>query len=70
MVITKNNLKSEIDTVDDQYLDILYKFIKTLQKPAKKEPSLMEKLKSIKIQAPADFSENIDAYLTGEKHVE
>jgi hypothetical protein len=70
MVITKNNLKSEIDSVDDQYLDILYKFIKTLQKPEKKELSLMAKLKSIKIQAPADFSENIDAYLTGEKHVE
>lgn len=70
MVITKNNLKSEIDSVDDQYLDILYKFIKTLQKTEKKELSLMAKLKGIKIQASADFSENIDAYLTGEKHVE
>jgi hypothetical protein len=70
MVITKNNLKLEIDNVDDQYLDVLYKFIKTLQAPQKKELSLMAKLKSIRIQAPADFSENIDAYLTGEKHVE
>ena len=26
MVITKNNLKAEIDSVDDQYLDVLYKF--------------------------------------------
>ena len=68
-MVTKNALKEEIDTVDEQYLEVLYKFIKTLQ-VEKPESSLMAKLKRIKIQAPADFSENIDAYLTGEKYVE
>ena len=30
--------------------------------------SLLAKLRQIKIAGPADFSENIDAYLTGEKN--
>lgn len=33
------------------------------------KPSLMSALKQIKISAPEDFSENLDAYLSGEKHV-
>jgi hypothetical protein len=31
--------------------------------------SLFSRLKQIKISAPPDFSENIDAYLNGEKNV-
>jgi hypothetical protein len=31
--------------------------------------SLLSYLKQIKITAPADFSENLDAYLSGEKNV-
>jgi hypothetical protein len=31
--------------------------------------SIFSRLKQIKISAPPDFSENIDAYLNGEKHV-
>ena len=30
MVITKSHLKSEIDNVDEQYLDVLYQLIKKL----------------------------------------
>lgn len=33
------------------------------------KPSLMSALKQIKISAPEDFSENLDAYLSGEKRV-
>lgn len=33
------------------------------------KPSLLSALKQIKISAPEDFSENLDAYLSGEKHV-
>lgn len=33
------------------------------------KPSLMSALKQIKISAPEDFSENLDAYLSGDKHV-
>jgi hypothetical protein len=31
--------------------------------------SIFSRLKQIKISAPPDFSENLDAYLNGEKHV-
>jgi hypothetical protein len=31
--------------------------------------SLFSRLQKIKISAPADFSENLDAYLNGEKNV-
>jgi hypothetical protein len=31
--------------------------------------SLLSRLKQIKITAPSDFSENLDAYLNGEKNV-
>jgi hypothetical protein len=31
--------------------------------------SLFSRLQQIKISAPADFSENLDAYLNGEKNV-
>lgn len=37
-------------------------------KPIKPKASLLSSLKQIKIAAPADFSENFDAYLNGEKN--
>ncbi len=36
--------------------------------PVKPKKPLLKALSEIEISAPADFSENIDAYLTGEKH--
>jgi hypothetical protein len=33
-------------------------------------PGIMAKLKSIKIEAPADFAANFDQYASGEKRVE
>jgi hypothetical protein len=36
---------------------------------AKPKTSLLSALKQIKINAPEDFSENLDAYLNGEKNV-
>ena len=37
--------------------------------PQKNTDSLFSRLRQIKISAPPDFSENIDAYLSGEKNV-
>jgi hypothetical protein len=70
MMITREVLKSEIDEVDTQYLDTLYRIIKSLQqKTAPPRPfGLMAKLKTVKISSPRDFAENIDAYLNGEKN--
>ncbi|MGA1263936.1 MAG: hypothetical protein ACO331_08515 [Prochlorothrix sp.] len=37
--------------------------------PAVRPPTLLTQLQQIKITAPVDFSENLDQYLNGEKHV-
>jgi hypothetical protein len=36
---------------------------------SKPKRSLLSSLRHIKISGPEDFSENLDAYLNGEKHV-
>jgi hypothetical protein len=72
-MVNRELVKTEIDFIQEQYLDILYQFIKTLQKAEINNPrqsSLMSKLKQVKIQAPSDFAKNIDVYLNGEKDVE
>ena len=84
-MINREQLKREIDTIDDAYLEALHRIILSLQQPpqtdisenrsnssqdeSQSETSLLSKLKQIKISAPADFSENIHDYLTGEKNV-
>lgn len=68
----KEEIKSEIEKVPEERLPELYQVIKSFTRSKRKssEPSLMSKLKRVRISAPRDFSENIDRYLTGEKTVE
>lgn len=69
---TKEMIQAEIDRLDEEYLDEVYLLIKNFaqsKQPSKKQ-SLMSKLKSIKIDAPADFATNLDLYVSGEKRVE
>ncbi|MGB7208651.1 MAG: hypothetical protein WBD27_08325 [Pyrinomonadaceae bacterium] len=71
--VTKEAVKREIDNVPVEKLNVLYKYIKDLSrvKPKKKnKESLMANLRKIKIEAPPDFSRNIDLYLNGEKTIE
>ena len=66
-MITRELVKTEVDRILESNLEVLYKFIKTLQQPQATQPSsLMSQLKQVKSQAPADFAQNIDAYLNGE----
>jgi hypothetical protein len=69
---TKEEIKSEVEKVPEERLAELYQVVKgfTQSKLKSSEPSLMSKLRRIRISAPPDFSENIDLYLTGEKTVE
>jgi hypothetical protein len=71
-MVTKEEIKSEIEKVPDERLPELYHLVKNFTRPknASSESSLMSKLKNVRISAPPDFSENIDLYLTGEKKVE
>lgn len=74
--ITKDQLKAEIDQIPAEKLESLHRFILSLQATdysSVKEQSLesfIEKMSRIKIDAPPDFSRNIDLYLSGEKTLE
>jgi hypothetical protein len=67
----KQQIYKATDNLSEEYLDELYLFIQdfTRYKQAEKSSSFMSKLKKIKIEAPEDFSSNIDLYVTGEKSV-
>ncbi len=69
---TKELIQSEIDRVGEDDLDELYKLVKDFAQTRQQNTrqSLMSKLKSIKIDAPEDFSTNFDLYLSGEKRAE
>ncbi len=72
-VITKEVIKQEIEKVSDEDLERLYEYVKHLTeiKPKKKsKESFMAKMRKIRINAPPDFSRNIDLYLSGEKTIE
>lgn len=71
-MVTKEEVKSEIEKVPEERLAELYQIVKrfTQSKPVSSQLTLMSKLRRIRINAPPDFSENIDLYLTGEKTIE
>jgi hypothetical protein len=66
---TKELIQAELDRVNEEDLDELYKLVKDFTKSKKpgSNQSLMSKLRSIKIDAPEDFSANFDLYVSGEK---
>jgi len=70
-MINKEQLKTEIDSVEDvQALELVYQLLLKIKQgdSQKKKPSLMSQLRSVqKFEGPEDFAENIDAYLNGEK---
>ena len=72
-VITKEDIKQEIEKVPDEKLETLYKYVKDLTKikPKKQsKESFMAKMQKIRINAPSDFATNIDEYLYEEKTIE
>ena len=71
-MVTKEEIKSEVEKVPEERLAELYQIVKsfTHSKAPSSKPTLMAKLKRIRISGPPDFSENIDLYLTGEKTIE
>ncbi len=58
---TKELIQAEIEHLNEQELDELYKLVKDFsQSEQSGKQSLMSKLQSIKIDAPEDFSSNFD----------
>lgn len=69
---TRELIESELPTMDEAQLVALYPIVKQMaeEEARAQEPSLMEKLRRIKIDAPAAFATNFDLYASGEKRVE
>jgi hypothetical protein len=64
----REQIISEVQKIPEQYLPELHKIIKGFEEQ-KVKPSLMQQLREIKIQAPPDFAENLDLYMSGEKEI-
>lgn len=69
---TKERIFAEIERIDEDQLDELYAVIRqfTQAQQLTKKLSLMEKLKRIHIDAPEDFTANLDMYVSGEKRAD
>lgn len=69
---TKEMILEELDALDEEDLSEIYNVIRQLVEAKKSDAStsLMQKLKRIKIDAPADFATNLDLYASGEKRVQ
>ena len=66
---TRELILSEMGALDENDLRELYNLIKRFaeSKAHVSSPSLMSKLKQIRIDAPEDFATNLDLYTSGEK---
>jgi hypothetical protein len=64
----REQIISEVQKIPEQYLPELQKIIEGFEEQ-KAKPSLMQQLREIKIQAPPDFAENLDLYMSGEKEI-
>ncbi|MCL5999270.1 MAG: hypothetical protein M1546_24875 [Chloroflexi bacterium] len=62
---TKELIQQEINAIDEQYLDDLYRLIKSFAEAKQRygKPSFMSRLRAIRIDGPEDFSANLDEYL-------
>jgi hypothetical protein len=68
---TRELIQVEVAKVPEESLDELYGLVRSFA-AAKMEgakPSVMAKLRMVKIEAPSDFAANLDFYLSGEKSV-
>ncbi len=69
---TKELIQAEIGPLDENDLNEIYSIIRRFieSKRHASHPSLMAKLKRVKIYAPPDFATNLDLYVSGEKCVQ
>lgn len=69
---TKERIQAEIDRLSEEDLEKLYELIRDFVQtgPQTNKQTFMSKLLEIQIDAPEDFSENLDAYVNGEKSID
>ena len=68
---TKELIVEEIGALNEKDLRELYNLIQKFAQSKRRAspPSLMSKLKRVKIDAPPDFAKTLDLYVSGEKSV-
>ncbi len=62
----REEIIAKVQNLPDRALPKIFEIVEEIEEKEKK-PSLMERLRKIKIDGPPDFSRNIDLYLSGEK---
>lgn len=69
---TKERIQAVIESFGEEELDELYRLVKNFaaSRSPQQKNGIMAKLKGVKIEAPADFSANLDQYANGEKRVD
>ena len=73
VAVTKDAIKEAVENVPNEQLEALYRHVKELARSNKKKISretFMEKMRKVRIDAPPDFSRNLDLYMNGEKTIE
>ena len=68
---TRALIHAEIDKLPTESLGAIHELVKSLkvELPRRRKASLMARLRRVKFRGPADFSENLDQYLSGEKEL-
>ncbi len=62
----REQLIAKVQDLPDRVLPEVFEIVEEIEEKEKR-PSLMQRLREIKIDGPPDFSRNIDLYLNGEK---
>ncbi len=65
----REEIVEKIRQIPENRLPEFYKVIEEFVEKERK-PGLMERLRKIKIDAPPDFSRNVDLYMSGEKKID
>ncbi len=65
----REEIVAKIQNLPENVLPEVFDFVEKFEEKEEK-PSLMSRLREIKIQGPPDFAENIDLYMNGEKDIE
>ncbi len=65
----REEIVAKVQNLPENVLPEVFDFVKKFEENGDK-PSLMARLRKIKIQGPPDFAENFDLYANGEKDIE
>ena len=67
----REQLHARIDALDEQDVASVIEFVRQMANSpdAARSGDLMSMLRSVQIDGPVDFSENLDLYMNGEKGV-